>query len=449
MKIVEIRKVLEGVLNFVCPDDVRVNNISIDSRSVQPGDIFFGLKGERTDGNLYAADAIERGAQLVIVDNLEAYQNISMNKIYVKDTLAALKSLGAYFIYNYKGKIISITGSVGKTTTKSMLYDLLNSSYRTYSSYKNYNNELGVAISACNMDMSAKYAIFELGTNSAGEITDLANYVKADAGIVTSIGFSHIGRFGDKESLAKEKMSLADNITTTSLWINGDTNPYSPFIRRGVKVRYFGDMDGSDIQLIKLTQDGRKINYTVTYKGESYDFKLNHIYSHLALNSLPCIAIALDEGVDPEAIADSLAKFVAVEKRGQLQQKNGLTVVDDCYNAGFQSVISAVKSLAASKDETKVAIIGEMAEIEGFEDELYTKLEETAEKLTDVQFVFCGEVFSCFADRSNFTVVDDKAAAFEKVKEIRNGIILVKASRGQRFEEIVNAIMNAGDRNAV
>lgn len=444
MKTVEIRKILEGIINFVCPDDVRVENIAIDSRNVKPGDIFFGLKGERTDGNLYAEDAIAKGAQLVVLDSIDAYQKISMNKIYVKDTLTALKSLGEFFINRYKGKIIGITGSVGKTTTKYMLKDILGTSYRTYASYKNYNNELGVAISACNIDMSSKYSIFELGSNALGEISDLTNYIKPDLGIITLIGFSHIGRFGDQDTLAKEKMSISNYQNMEKLWMNSENSAYATLARRGVKLRYYGDIEDCDIQMKEISQSHGIITFIVNYKDKDYTFKIKHIYSHLAYNSMPCIAIALDEGVEYEAIYESLLNFEAVEKRGQLIRKNGLTIIDDSYNAGFQSIISSIQNLSKASTGKRVAVIGEMAEIEGFEDELYQELENVASNLESIDFVFCGEIFNSFKKHDNFTVVSDKNDAFTQIKDVTEGLILLKASRGQRFEEIVNALINSG-----
>jgi UDP-N-acetylmuramoyl-tripeptide--D-alanyl-D-alanine ligase len=449
MKTVEIRKVLDGIINFVCPDDVCVNEISIDSRSVKKGDIFFGLKGERTDGNLYAQDAIEKGAQLVVIDNLEVYKKISMNKILVRDSLTALKSLGDYFIYNFKGKIIGLTGSVGKTTTKAILKDILSTSYRTYASYKNYNNELGTAISACNIDMSAKYAIFEMGTNSIGEINELTNYLMPDIGIITSIGSSHIGKFGSYKDLAKEKISISNYSNMKTLWLNEESSKYAPFARKGINIKYFGETSECDIYIKNIEHLNNSIKFNLIYKNNEYTFKINHIYSHLAFNALPCIAIALDEGVEYGAISEALNSFKAVEKRGELIKRNGLTIIDDCYNAGFQSVISSIENLSMANSDVKIAIIGEMAEIEGFEDELYKKLEDVAADKTNINFIFCGEAFKNFQKRENFQIINNKLEAFELVKDVNEGIILVKASRGQRFEEIVNALTHRGGCNVL
>jgi UDP-N-acetylmuramoyl-tripeptide--D-alanyl-D-alanine ligase len=449
VKRIEVRKVFDGIINFICEDEVAVDKISIDSRNVKRGDIFFGLKGNRTDGNLYAFDAIEKGAQLVVLDNKDVYDKISLNKVLVKDSLDALKSLGQYYINRYRGKIICITGSVGKTTTKSILSSILSNSYKTYESYKNYNNELGVAISACNLDMSSKYAVFEAGTNSSGEINLLTNYLIPDLGIITSIGYSHIGRFGGHDNLAKEKMSLTNSPNMEKVWIDASHSKYANLARRGVKIRYFGNNKNADIFVSDINRADEHIDFTAVYKGQSFNFRINHIYEHFVYNCLPCIAVAMDEGVEIEAIKDALANFKPVEKRGQILKVDSLKIIDDTYNAGFQSVISSIENLSKVASENKMAVVGKMAEIEGFEDELYEKLKQTIEESKDIKFVLCGEIFEKFSNIPNVEVVEDKGGAFEKIKSFREGIILFKASRGEKFEELVNAVMSSGAGNVL
>ncbi len=449
MKKIEVRKVFDGIVNFICEDEITVDKISIDSRNVNRGDMFFGLKGNRTDGNLYAFDAIEKGAQLVILDNKDVYDKISLNKVLVKDSFEALKSLGKYFISRYKGKIICITGSVGKTTVKSMLSSMLSSSYKTYESYKNYNNRLGVAISACNIDMSSKYAVFEAGTNSDGEINELTEYLEPDLGIITSIGYSHIGRFGGKANLAKEKMSLTNSLNMEKVWLDSEHSEFANLARKGVKIRYFGDNKDADMYLSDVMFSDDYIDFYVNYKGNTNSFRIHHIYKHFVYNSLPCIAVSIDEGVDVQAIKETLANFKPVEKRGQIIKVESLKIIDDTYNAGFQSVVSAIENLSRVSTDNKIAVIGEMAEIEGFEDELYDRLKDVISESENIKFVLCGNAFDDFNGMKNVDTVKNKAEAYEKIKDFKKGILLFKASRGEKFEELVNAVIGSGAKNVL
>ena len=449
MKKIEVRKVFEGNINFICEDEITIDKISIDSRNVKRGDVFFGLKGKRTDGNLYAFDAIEKGAQLVVLDNKEIYDKISLNKVLVKDSFEALKLLGKHYINRYRGKIICITGSVGKTTVKSMLSSMLSTAYKTYESYKNYNNELGVAISACNLDMNSKYAVFEAGTNSTGEIKYLTDYISPDLGIITSIGFSHIGKFGSKENLAKEKMSLAAGQNMEKVWLDAEHGKFANLARKGVKIRYFGDKKGADIILTDKKFNDEYMDFSIEYKDIKETFRIHHIYEHFIYDSLPCIAVALDEGVNIQAIKEVLSDFRPVEKRGQIIKSESLKIIDDTYNAGFQSVVGAIENLSRVNNDNKIAVMGKMAEIEGFEEELYAELKKIIEKSQSVKFILCGDVFKNFSDLKNVEVADNKSEAYEKIKDFKKGIILFKASRGEKFEELVNAVVSTGAKNVL
>ncbi|PLX66040.1 MAG: hypothetical protein C0602_12975 [Denitrovibrio sp.] len=274
--------------------DQEIRNFTIDSRQFRKGSCFVAFVGEKTDGNLYGSDALDAGAALAVFTNEKLYAKASGNKVLVKDALKALKNVGAYKLSKYKGKKIALTGSVGKTTTKELISEVLRTRKRVYTSYGNYNNELGVALCAANLKMGTSWAVFEMGTNSKGEIKELSEYIKPNVCVVTGIGHAHIGRFGDINELAAEKFSIVEGMESKGILYVADSCKrfVTANIKQKTEVRYFGSEMSSQVILadVNRTVDG-DFYFTAVTRNTPYCFKLNHIYSHFVLNALPAIAI--------------------------------------------------------------------------------------------------------------------------------------------------------------
>ena len=432
--------------------DQEIANFTIDSRLVKRGGCFIAFKGERTDGNLYAEAAEKAGAALVIVTDEAVYAKLGGNKALVKDALAALKEIGAYRLRGYKGRRIAITGSVGKTSTKELISEVLKTRKRVYTAYGNYNNELGVAICAANLKPKTSWAVFEMGTNSRGEIEALSKYIKPDICVVTGIGHAHIGRFDGIEGLAAEKLSIVNGMEKRgTLYIADSCRKY---VTRAVldraDVKYFGTDMSSQVILgdVNRTANG-DFYFTAVLRNTPYCFKLNHIYSHFVQNSLPAIAIGMAAGLSYTDVMKGVRNFQPRDGRGKLKDMGSVKVIDDTYNAGFESVISAMTNLSEISAERKTAFIGEMGEIEGYEEMLYFKLIKRASELTGVDFIFVGKSFARFEKTRNIKVVPTKEEALRLVSEINEGIVLFKASRSQKFEDFVKFMEKEKMRSAV
>jgi len=452
MLVTQAINAMGGVLKSHVQTDEQIKNFVIDSRQSRKGSCFVAFKGEVTDGNLYAKAVSERGASLVILTDADVYDLVNGNKVLVGDALRALKDLGAYNLQRYKGKKIALTGSVGKTTTKELISEVLKTRKRVYTSYGNYNNELGVAICAANLKMGTSYAIFEMGTNSAGEIEQLSNYIKPDICVVTGIGHAHIGRFDGIDGLAKEKLSIVKGMKDRGILYISDT--CRRFITSDVlekaDLRYFGSDMASHVILadVNRTAEGG-FYFTAVTRNTPYCFKLNHIYSHFVNNSLPAIAIGMTAGLSYTDVMKGIRNFQPKAGRGRIKDVNGLQVIDDTYNAGFESVISAMTNLSEIPVERKTAFIGEMGEIEGYEEMLYFKLMKKASELKNVEFVFVGKGFARFEKAKNINVVQNREDALRLISEIENGAVLFKASRGQKFEEFVKRLEKEKMQSAV
>jgi UDP-N-acetylmuramoyl-tripeptide--D-alanyl-D-alanine ligase len=451
MNLKETVNALGGVIKAETPKEAEFKRLVIDSRNVRAGDIFIGMVGEKADGNSFAQSALDNGASLVVMDNPEFYEIVKGNKVLVRDSLSAIKGLGAYKLLRYKGKKIAITGSMGKTSTKELISSVLRTRKRVYTAYGNYNNELGVAICAANLNMRTSYAVFEFGTNSPGEIEQLSAYIKPDTAVVTGIGHAHIGRMGSMEKLAEEKLSIVKGMNGGVLWAHESCRMYmNEKILGAVAVRYFGADMNADVILADTNRNSREQFYfTAVYKGVPYCFILNHPYDHFINNALAAIGIGFAAGLDYRNVMSGILTFKPVKGRGEVVEINGVKVIDDTYNAGFESIMSAVKNLSAINCENKYAIIGEMGEIEGFEEMLYLKLYKLAKTTSNIRFIFVGQSYCRFQETDNITVAATKEIANETVRGITEGLVLVKASRARRFEDFIEFIRQEKKKRAV
>jgi len=440
------------VLESHVAEDKKIRDFCIDSRKVRKGSCFIGMKGLNTDGNFYADKALESGAFLVVLENEEIYRKTKGNKVLVSNSMQALKNIGADKLARYKGRKIAITGSVGKTTTKEIISEVLKSRKRVYTAYGNYNNELGVSLCAANMTMGTSFAVFELGSNASGEISALSKYIRPDICVLTAIGHAHIGRFAGIEALAEEKLSITDGMKDKgTLWAADSCRKYmTDKIKNRVDVRYYGRDMSSGVILadVNRTASG-DFYFTAVTRNTPYCFKLNHIYSHFVENSLAAIAVGMSSGLSYTDVMKGVRSFQPKDGRGKIMDFGDVKIIDDTYNAGFESVISAMNNLGEIPAEDKTAFIGEMGEIEGYEEMLYFKLMKRAGEIKNVSFVFVGKAYSRFEKAGNIKVVQSREEALQMISEIEKGAVLFKASRGQRFEEFVRYLEKEKIKSAV
>lgn len=451
MQVTDAINAMGGVLRSFVQDDTEVADFVIDSRKALEGSCFVAFKGENTDGNIYAQKCLDNGAALVVMDDEKAYDAVTGNKVLVKDGLSALKAVGAYNLSRYKGKKVAVTGSVGKTTTKELISAVLSSKKRVYTAHGNFNNELGVAICAANLKMRTSFAVFEMGTSNPGEIAQLSKYIKPDIAVVTMIGHAHIGRFNGVEGLAAEKLSIIDGMKKGTLWVHDSCRKFIGERELSkVEVKYFGTDMASHIILADINRTpAGDFYFTAVSRNIPYCFKLNHIYSHFVQNSLAAIGIGMSLGISYTDVMRGIRNFQPQSGRGKLTDMAAVRVIDDTYNAGFESVLSAMKNLAEIPADKKTAVIGEMGEIDGHEDALYSKLINKANELKNVDFIFVGKSFEKYNDSENVTIIASKDEALKKVAAIESGAILIKASRAQKFEDFVKELEKEKTQRAV
>ena len=336
-----------------CPTpfaDLEIDNISTDSRKISPNTVFIALKGERFDGHDFVPKVIAGGCPFVVVDHLIA--GVSAEKqLVVKDTLKAYGKIGAYNRSLFKGKVIGLTGSAGKTTTKEEIAFLLSGFAKTYATSGNHNNFVGVPQSLCEMDMSAEYAVIEMGMSAKGEISYLTDLVKPDIAVITNVYPMHIEFFPSFEAIAYAKAEIFEGLSKSGIAIiNQDTN-FAEILEKQAHLT-----TNNVIMFGKNKHPQAK--FTTQEEGEQYLY-----------NAWCALSVVQSLGLDISKAAERIKDFGALAGRGkhyELSLANGAkyTLIDDSYSGQPDSMIMALQNLdKSSVNGRKVAVLGKMAEL--------------------------------------------------------------------------------------
>ncbi len=356
-----------------------VNGISIDTRTLQPGDAFFAIKGDRVDGHDYLAAAMSAGAALAVVDEsrLVALGRLKLPLIVVNDVLEAMSHLGEVARMRTKAQIIAVTGSVGKTSTKEMLRTVLSASGKVHAAVASFNNHWGVPLTLARMPVDARYGVFEIGMNHAGEIASLVKLVRPHIAMVTNVAAAHIGAFETVDDIARAKGEIFSGVVPGGYGIiNHDDRRY-PLLRQlavdaGIEHIYsFGKKRGSDFWLRKsdIDMDGSRVN--VRINGKDAEYRLKVAGMHMALNSVATLGAADLVGGDFEKGVDVLRSVKPETGRGNrvvINRSGGgkILVIDESYNANPASMDAALKVLGAFDEKAakrRIAVLGDMLEL--------------------------------------------------------------------------------------
>jgi UDP-N-acetylmuramoyl-tripeptide--D-alanyl-D-alanine ligase len=365
-------------LNFFAIDsDFVATGVSIDTRTIKKGEIYVAIKGELLDGHIYVKEAFAKGASAAIVSTPLDLDLTKHTYFLVDDTLNALTQLGQYARSRSVAKIVAVTGSAGKTTIKEWLHQVLGLFEETAFSPASFNNHWGVPVSLASLDKNTQYGVFEIGTNSPGEIAPLAKMVNPDIAIITTITEAHIGRLGSLEMIASEKSEIFSGLKAggTAI-INYDIPQFEHLAKiarsKGAAHVYgFGKNAGADARLISYEVNPDRISSSVTaeIKGKELEYTLPFIGEHYALNSLVILTCVEALGLSVDKAAKTLSSLQPIKGRGlqhTLKLANGstFTLIDDAYNANPTSMKTGLSVLGAAKTKgKKIAVLGEMLEL--------------------------------------------------------------------------------------
>ncbi|HWC19804.1 MAG TPA: UDP-N-acetylmuramoyl-tripeptide--D-alanyl-D-alanine ligase [Terriglobales bacterium] len=425
---------------------------SIDSRTLQPGDLFFAVKGERLDGHDFVEKALESGAAGAVIAADQAHRfPHARNLLSVKDTLNSLQRLGAAVRRLWGKRLIGVTGSAGKTTTKDVIAHVLSTRLRVLKSLGNLNNQFGLPLQLLKLESEHDIAVIEMGMSHAGEITALCEIAKPDWGVVTSVAPVHLEFFPDGiAGIARAKYELIAALPSGGVaFLNADDLYVSQFGRdfHG-KVIQFGIAHTADVSAKSIEDLGPKgSRFQIHAGGVTTPAELPLLGRHNISNALAGIAVGLEAGVLPSEAAASLASLKAPEKRGQIVEIAGASLINDCYNSNPKALEAMVDVLAGSPAKRRIVVAGEMLELGAAAPELHRQSgNHVAQRKIDiligvrgaasfiVEGAAAGGVFAKF-------VHEPEEAGDWLANELRPGdVVLLKASRGVKLERALERL---------
>ena len=431
------------------PADTLATGYSIDSRTLQPGDLFFAVKGEHLDGHGFVAAALERGAVAAVVQASQSPRFPDQGRIIaVPDPLDALQQLGRAVRRMWNKKVIAVTGSAGKTTTKESIARLLSAKYRVLKSEGNLNNHYGLPLQLVRLEPEHDLAVVELGMNHAGEIRALAALAEPNVGIVTCVAPVHLGFFNSVADIARAKYELIQALPATGTAVlNADDEYVSQFGRDFPgRVVTFGINHPADVRADAIQENGPDgSRFDVVAGGRRARATLPLIGRHNVYNALAAIAAALVCDIKLEEAASGVALLTPADKRGQVLSVAGATVINDCYNSNPRAldyVVDALAGMAVQPGGRRIVVAGEMLELGAATDELHRRSgAHMAEKKIDILLGVRGaasKIVEAAAEggvRAEFVDTPEEAGAW-LARQIRPGdIVLLKASRGVKLEQ--------------
>ena len=437
-----------------------VTGISIDTRTLAEGDLFVALKGDNSDGHDYVRKAFEAGAAAAAIDEAHAQALAGAGPLYVaKDTLVALEGLGRAARSRSKARIVAVTGSVGKTTTKELLRCALASAGETHASAASYNNHWGVPLTLARMPESARFGVFEIGMNHAGEITPLVAMAQPHIAIITRIAPVHLEHFASVEAIADAKAEIFSGLQRGGVAILNRDDAQFERLRdaagaAGVRfVLSFGESAEADATLLSCDVDGETTRVQARVLGQDLTYTIGAPGRHIAMNSLAVLMASRAAGLDLQAAARAVAGFRPPAGRGQretLQAADGpFTIIDESYNANPASMRAALDLLGAADGKRRIAVLGDMLELGPQARALHAAIAEDVER-NQIDLVYtAGPLMQALseaipAERRGAHAAN--AAALEPIvlDALRAGdVVMIKGSNGSRMGPLVAAMRKA------
>lgn len=430
MDIIDILEITKGRLinNF----DLRgtIKGFKINSKEVENGDCYIALTLQK-DGHNYIKEAIKNGASLIIVSRALSFP---IPTILVQDTIKALGDLARAIRKIYNPKVIAITGSVGKTTTRELIYTVLSTKYKCHQNKKNFNNQIGVPLTMFDLDKDDEVAIIEMGMNHFGEIKKLSDMIKPDIAVITSIGSSHIGNLGSRENILKAKLEIKSGLQGP-LFVNGDD-----VLLKNQEAYKSGFSEDNDLVAHKVSSSLTSSTFTIDL-NQTYQIKVG-LQEFLLNDVLLAIQIGLYLNVDIQDMIKALGDYKPFNMRMNILNDNsGNTIINDCYNSSLES-LSGVLRILKEEEADKLLIIGDINELGDFEEEIHEAIPPLLDKISNKKVIFVGEKIT----KLNYDALKfenyEQVIAYLKKEEIKDTLILIKASRSLKLENITNYLMN-------
>ncbi len=433
--------------------DVLITSVSTDTRKIDKGCLFICLKGERFDAHDFIPQAVEKGAAAVVS---EKDVKCSVPVLRVQSTHKALLDIARMYRESFDIPVVGLTGSVGKTTTKEMIYCVLSEKYHTLKTQGNLNNEIGLPTTLLSLDEEYEAAVIEMGMNHFGEISALTRTCLPTMAVITNIGVSHIEYLGSRDGILKAKCEIFEGLEKGSFVVlNGDDDKLITVKNDDFKIIHYGiNNPENDFRATNIIQNGESTSFTALFKNKTQSVVIPTVGLHNVYDALAAFAVGICEKIEPKKIADGLSKYTPAGMRQRVKNVNGVTVVEDCYNASPDSQKAAVDTLKALNGKRKIAVLGDMLELGEKSEELHGQVGEYVKKSgIDMLFTY-GEMskFTAKAASNGKTVCQsytDKGVLTKKLLETleEGDVVLFKASRGMKLEEVINNLYGEWNYN--
>jgi UDP-N-acetylmuramoyl-tripeptide--D-alanyl-D-alanine ligase len=351
--------------------DLPSTGYSIDTRTLAPGDLFFAIRGERYDAHEFVTAAFERGARAAVISRSKAAQFLEVARtrtlLLVDDPLEALQTLATAVRRHWNKRVIGVTGSAGKTTTKEAVAEVLASRFNILKSKGNLNNAFGLPLQLLKLEPSHDLAVIEMGMSHAGEIAALARIANPDWGVITNVGSAHAENFHDGiAGIARAKYELVQSLPTHGIAFLNCDDPYVGQFGRDFRGRavYFGAGPCADPRAGKIEERAPQgVHFEVTTSTATAEVTLNLLGRHNISNAMAAIAVGLEAGIPLDECAAAVSRLQPPEKRGEVMHIRGATIINDCYNSNPEALKSMIATLAGMPAKRRILVAGEMLEL--------------------------------------------------------------------------------------
>jgi UDP-N-acetylmuramoyl-tripeptide--D-alanyl-D-alanine ligase len=440
-----------------------ISGISIDSRSIGPGECFFAIKGDRVDGHDYASMAVANGAALLVVSEsrLPAMGRLTVPMIVVEDVLAALAKLGLAARARTQAKIIAVTGSVGKTTTKEMLRHVLTPSGKVHASVASFNNHWGVPLTLARMPEDTDFGVFEVGMNHPDEIRPLVKMVQPHVAIITTIAAAHLGNFKSIKEISTAKAEIFEGIVRGGdAILNRDSDQFN-FLDRAAQaagvenIHTFGQHPKADFRLAEFNGSEENSALWLTLGGETFEIAIGAPGRHIAENALAVLGAVTLVGADLDKAIEALSTLRAEKGRGKRHKlvigTGHFTLIDESYNANPASMRAAISLLAASASDARtrrIAVLGDMLEMGAHSQKVHADLAGPLLSAGIEHVWLAGPEMAALRDSLPESVhVEYREKTEDLVAFVLNSVapgdvLMVKSSLGTGFGKIVAALLD-------
>lgn len=433
-------------------EHLRVSRMQSDSRKVRSGDLFVALKGAKADGHDFAETAINHGAVAALVSRPISEK---LPSIEVEDTLRAYGDIAAGYRKLTGVKVVGITGSVGKTTTKEMTASVLEAVYHTAKTEGNHNNNLGLPMTIMDMPENTEVAVLEMGMNHSGEMEYLSDIARPDLAIITNIGTMHIEHLGTREGILQAKLEIMRGMPDDGAGVFNGDEPLLWNIRAiGKHKKYYYGIENHacDVTATDIVELDDGVRFVVHGFGQQFELFVPMLGRHAVYNALAATTVGLLLGVKPEQIQARFSSFHNTGMRQKIYVKNGVTIIEDCYNAGPESTEAALDVLAGIKtDGRRIAVLGDMLELGNRSAAEHYRIGRLAVGKADLLLTYgehsvrtlTGAITGGMNPKNtdHFDTHEDMAHML-KMRVSEGDVVLFKGSRGMRMEKVLQLFLD-------